>query len=440
MRKAIPVLLVLMLVLAAFVACKQELEPEPHVHSLTKVEAVAATCEAAGNSAYYTCECGKFFSDAEGTTEIEEGSWVIAALGHDFTNPTYDSTLHKTTWTCSHDNSHTSSIVGQVLVTTGTSTTGYETLEAAVAALPENATATIIVNEDISVAETITLENRNITIMNRDGADVTIQDAVTTHVTDTGSTSNQVARMFQISGSSNLVLTGNTTGKLKFQGAASGSDAHTDCARRVLFFMGTAAASRAAGMITINDGVEVTGIYSSGGTSFGSIVRAYGKLTINGGNFHDNYQNGNAMFCIYDDCVVNNGTFSNNSSGGSSSCFQVAGGVATLTVNGGSFTNNTQNYSTIVCTKGTTTTINAGTFTGNKATLANGNAGAAFHCNSDATAVLNILGGTYSNNTNVDNVTRDLYASAKGTVTIGTGVATFVTQAGTYINGVLQTE
>ena len=53
-------------------------------HSMTAVAAKAATCTEAGNSAYWSCSrCGKFFSDAAGKTEIAEGSWVIAALGHD---------------------------------------------------------------------------------------------------------------------------------------------------------------------------------------------------------------------------------------------------------------------------------------------------------------------------------------------------------------------
>ena len=53
-------------------------------HSLTKTDAKAATCTEAGNSEYYTCStCGKYFSDAAGTTEIAANSWVISALGHD---------------------------------------------------------------------------------------------------------------------------------------------------------------------------------------------------------------------------------------------------------------------------------------------------------------------------------------------------------------------
>ena len=54
-------------------------------HILTKTEAKEPTCTEAGNSAYWTCSlCGKYFSDENGTTEIEKDSWVIPATGHDF--------------------------------------------------------------------------------------------------------------------------------------------------------------------------------------------------------------------------------------------------------------------------------------------------------------------------------------------------------------------
>ena len=53
-------------------------------HKLTETKAVSATCEAAGNSAYWTCTtCKKYFSDAEGKTEVAKDSWITAALGHD---------------------------------------------------------------------------------------------------------------------------------------------------------------------------------------------------------------------------------------------------------------------------------------------------------------------------------------------------------------------
>ncbi|MBQ9014834.1 MAG: leucine-rich repeat protein [Firmicutes bacterium] len=63
--------------------CKNELSREAKTiakkdHTLVATPAKAATYDAAGNSAYWTCsECGKFFSDAEGTKEIAKDSWII---------------------------------------------------------------------------------------------------------------------------------------------------------------------------------------------------------------------------------------------------------------------------------------------------------------------------------------------------------------------------
>ena len=55
--------------------------------TLTKTEAKEETCTEAGNSAYWTCNvCGKYFSDENGTNEIEKDSWVLKALGHDWSN------------------------------------------------------------------------------------------------------------------------------------------------------------------------------------------------------------------------------------------------------------------------------------------------------------------------------------------------------------------
>ena len=54
-----------------------------HVHVLTRTEARAASCTAAGNTAYWTCSgCGKLFSDAEGRNEIRQQSIAIPAKGH----------------------------------------------------------------------------------------------------------------------------------------------------------------------------------------------------------------------------------------------------------------------------------------------------------------------------------------------------------------------
>ena len=58
---------------------------ESHVHSshLTRVPAKAATCTTDGNTAYYVCDCGAWFTDVTCTTPItDQQSVVIPATGH----------------------------------------------------------------------------------------------------------------------------------------------------------------------------------------------------------------------------------------------------------------------------------------------------------------------------------------------------------------------
>ena len=57
-----------------------------HVHRLTLVNAVEATCTTGGNKAYYTCSgCDEWLEDATGSVVIKDhNSVVIAALGHKF--------------------------------------------------------------------------------------------------------------------------------------------------------------------------------------------------------------------------------------------------------------------------------------------------------------------------------------------------------------------
>ncbi len=56
-------------------------------HTLEHVAAKAATCEEAGNIEYWKCsKCGKFFTDAEGKSEITSEETVTAATGHDWSD------------------------------------------------------------------------------------------------------------------------------------------------------------------------------------------------------------------------------------------------------------------------------------------------------------------------------------------------------------------
>ena len=85
-----------------------------HVHDMISHAAVEATCTEPGSLLYYECsECGKFFSDNNGIEEIEESSWVIEALGHDWDEVQYewDGNWSSVTAsrTCKRDPAHTES-------------------------------------------------------------------------------------------------------------------------------------------------------------------------------------------------------------------------------------------------------------------------------------------------------------------------------------------
>jgi len=58
-----------------------------HTHTIQTVAAKAADCMNPGNIACYQCSgCQRYFSDAEGATELNEEDVIIAALGHDWSD------------------------------------------------------------------------------------------------------------------------------------------------------------------------------------------------------------------------------------------------------------------------------------------------------------------------------------------------------------------
>ena len=75
----------------------------PASHNLTEVAATAATCDKDGNIAYFICECGEWFLDAEATQRIaDKNSVVIKALSHSFTDYVSDANA-----TCDQDGTET---------------------------------------------------------------------------------------------------------------------------------------------------------------------------------------------------------------------------------------------------------------------------------------------------------------------------------------------
>ena len=81
-----------------------------HTNHLTATEAKAATCTEAGNTAYWSCDCGKYFSDANAENEIAENSWVVSAKNHAYGEATYtwseDGKSCTATRVCGNDANH----------------------------------------------------------------------------------------------------------------------------------------------------------------------------------------------------------------------------------------------------------------------------------------------------------------------------------------------
>jgi hypothetical protein len=94
--------------LASTLSCAFVMGGCSHTHELTKVSAVAATCEEDGNSEYYTCNCGKFFEDKDATKEIKENSWVIEAINHDYQPTEWHDAAHQHVkkQVCTNDSTH----------------------------------------------------------------------------------------------------------------------------------------------------------------------------------------------------------------------------------------------------------------------------------------------------------------------------------------------
>ncbi len=82
---------------------------ESEYYDLVKIDPKTATCTEAGNTEYwYDRISGRYYADEEHKQQIEEGSWIIPAIGHKYGTPTYtwngDEVTAKAV--CEHDNTH----------------------------------------------------------------------------------------------------------------------------------------------------------------------------------------------------------------------------------------------------------------------------------------------------------------------------------------------
>ena len=124
-----------------------------HNHVLTDHAATAATCTTEGNTAYWSCaNCGKYFSDAQGTNEIVENSWVtlIDSDAHAWgewtvTTPATCTTEGVETRVCANDPTHTETRpVDMLPAVAKIGETKYETFEAAWNAAADGNTITLL--------------------------------------------------------------------------------------------------------------------------------------------------------------------------------------------------------------------------------------------------------------------------------------------------------
>ena len=76
-----------------------------HVHALTPVVAKGVTCTENGNTAYYTCNCGQWFSDSEGNTLIvDHSSVIIPATNHNYEGVAWSSDANEHYKVCKNAN------------------------------------------------------------------------------------------------------------------------------------------------------------------------------------------------------------------------------------------------------------------------------------------------------------------------------------------------
>ncbi len=133
----------------------QTLEMAALGHKMTAVAAVAPTCEAAGNNAYYYCEnCKLYFKDEAGNTATTVESEAIAALGHKYNNAIWKWEGYESataTFACTNTCGHNEIVNATITTTNPTPTCDkfYGTQYTATATLEDGTTDTDVKNSPL---------------------------------------------------------------------------------------------------------------------------------------------------------------------------------------------------------------------------------------------------------------------------------------------------
>ena len=230
----------------------------------------------------------------------------------------------------------------------------FNTLKAAFDAVPEGGEGTIVLKADVEFRTPLAISNKVITITDN-GAPVVIYDKL--------SDTENPNFMFTISGTAKLAIIATAQGNITLQGA--GKDAAAT--KRCMFNVGPQDGDKSTAAQLELTNVIAQGIYT---TYTGGVARGFGTMTFNDCIVRDNAATVNGTFlCMYGTVTINGGSFTNNentfSNGG---LIQVTNNPTFLYVNGGYFAGNSGVWGAVINTYAKATVeINGATFENNAA-------------------------------------------------------------------------
>lgn len=275
-----------------------------HTHVMTAHEAVAATCTTAGTSAYWECTgCGKFFSDEDGNSEIDDidawlaegGAGYVAALGHNKTHypavaATFDAPGNIEYWycdrcekyfsdeNCENEITQAQTIIPQKVAVAQIGSTKYESITDAIAAAADGDTITVIADTDVAYAS---IANKSIII---DAAGYTVTG---------GQYYGMSVPMFVVKSSGGLTLAGgiftnagdsvvNNNGTLVVDGATLNGDAFGIYNGGNLTI---SSGSVSGNQNSVNNAKANATTTITGGSFTGKLQNTAGEIAVSGGTF-----------------------------------------------------------------------------------------------------------------------------------------------------------
>ncbi|MBQ7505176.1 MAG: hypothetical protein IJT79_07660 [Ruminococcus sp.] len=353
--------------------------------------AVAATCTTDGNEEYWECDvCGKYFSDAACTHEIEEDSWILPAGHTDLQHvaaqaATFEADGNIEYWYCSGCDKYfsdaegtteitqASTVIAQKVAVAQVGSTKYESLQEAIAAAADGDTIKLLADQtiDLQLAAgeeyTIDLNSYTLTVESPQNYYNYIYGNLTIDDSSAAKTGKVVVDDYGIAPRAGGKVTVN-----------SGSFTTADDYPYIFYLMG--------GELEVNGGtftaVHPVNCYASGKTVLG------GTVVINDGEFTSTedyvisgFENSNI--------TINGGSFTGPNPVFVGKASKKTSGFtpASATINAGTFTA-TNDTPVVGCAKGASVVIKGGTFTDGE-------------LSADSTSEISVSGGTFDRDVDI---------------------------------------